>query len=379
MSRKRSREAMLDLWREFRDGARARGVDDETIRDGLHQADRLLELRLPQGALVGLRRAGLPERLAAAALPGRVPGGPAERPADGLLPARQPGARRPAARRAGAAPLHRPLGGDLHHGGRRRARSASATCARCAARRPSAWWPSARPAGPSATSPTWPRAPTCAASSSPSSCGRGRATSSSGPGGPCSGSSGCCRGPRAGAAGHPARPADPRGPGARRCPSSGRFERTITDYETTGLSTGWHLVTLVRPGLPPGVLTAAQLRETPHGTPVLRGRAGGGPPAARHGRGHRLPAARGRDRDGQLHRAARGLRAPPGGGAGRPLLMAWGRLERQRAHHQRAGEPRWSASSRRSRQPAGTLAGVEGMARVRAAAPEGQHFGRGRR
>ena len=30
-------------------------------------------------------------------------------------------------------------------------------------------------------------------------------------------------------------------------------------------------------------------------------------------------------------------------------------------------------------QPAGTLAGVEGMARVRAAAPEGQSFGRGRR
>ena len=32
MSRKRSREAMLELWRDFRDGARERGVDDETIR-----------------------------------------------------------------------------------------------------------------------------------------------------------------------------------------------------------------------------------------------------------------------------------------------------------------------------------------------------------
>ncbi len=32
MSRKRSREAMLELWREFRDGARERGVDDETIK-----------------------------------------------------------------------------------------------------------------------------------------------------------------------------------------------------------------------------------------------------------------------------------------------------------------------------------------------------------
>jgi len=32
MSRTRSREAMVGLWREFRDGARARGVDDATIR-----------------------------------------------------------------------------------------------------------------------------------------------------------------------------------------------------------------------------------------------------------------------------------------------------------------------------------------------------------
>ena len=32
MSRKRSREAMIALWKEFRDGARARGVNDETIR-----------------------------------------------------------------------------------------------------------------------------------------------------------------------------------------------------------------------------------------------------------------------------------------------------------------------------------------------------------
>ena len=121
MSRKRSREAMLGLWREFLDGARARGVDDETIEDGLPEAHRLLELRLPQGALGGLRRAGLPERVAAAALPGGVPGRPAERPADGLLPPRHPGARRPAARRARAAPLHPALAGDLHRGGRRRA------------------------------------------------------------------------------------------------------------------------------------------------------------------------------------------------------------------------------------------------------------------
>src|SRR5690606_20817733 len=51
-------------------------------------------------------------------------------------------------------------------------------------------------------------------------------------------------------------------------PELSRFERTVTDYETTGLSTGWHLVALVRPGLPPGVLTADELRRTPDGAEV---------------------------------------------------------------------------------------------------------------
>ena len=39
----------------------------------------------------------------------------------------------------------------------------------------------------------------------------------------------------------------PTGP-APPLPELGRFERTLTDYETTGLSTGWHLVALVRAG-----------------------------------------------------------------------------------------------------------------------------------
>ena len=205
MSRKRSREAMLGPVARVprrRAGARGRRRDHP---HGLPEADRLLQLRLPQGPLGGLRRAGLPERVAAPALSGRVPGRAAERPAHGLLPPGQPGARRPAARRARAAALRPPLAGGLRRGGRRgagrprlRARGAPRTP-------PSAWWPSARPAGPSATWPTWPRAPTCAASSSPSSCAPAPATPSSARAGRCSGSSASLARPRPAAAGTPAR------------------------------------------------------------------------------------------------------------------------------------------------------------------------------
>ncbi|MBY0396713.1 MAG: error-prone DNA polymerase, partial [Thermoleophilia bacterium] len=53
MSRKRSREAMLGLWRDFREGARARGVDDETIRTVFQK-------------LVGFSNFGFPKAHAAA-------------------------------------------------------------------------------------------------------------------------------------------------------------------------------------------------------------------------------------------------------------------------------------------------------------------------
>jgi error-prone DNA polymerase len=47
-----------------------------------------------------------------------------------------------------------------------------------------------------------------------------------------------------------------------------RFERVVTDYEVMGLSAGWHLMALVRPGLPPGTRTARELRELPDGSRV---------------------------------------------------------------------------------------------------------------
>ena len=155
--------------------------------------------------------------------------------------------------------------------------------------------------------------------------------------------------PRAGAGGTqlalpiPATPAPP-------LPELGRFERTVADYETTGpVSTGWHLVTLVRPGLPPGVLTAAALRETPHGTDVLVA----GLVVARQ-----RPATAGgivflllEDETGMVNCIVRpeSLRAAPLGGAGRPAGDGLGAARAPRAQPQRARAPAWSASSPRAR------------------------------
>ena len=93
MSRKRSEAAIRAYEEKFVDGAIERGAAREVGRAGLEPDRRLLGLRLPQGALGGLRAARLPVDLAARALPPRVPLRAAERAADGLLPARLAGAR----------------------------------------------------------------------------------------------------------------------------------------------------------------------------------------------------------------------------------------------------------------------------------------------
>jgi error-prone DNA polymerase len=171
----------------------------------------------------------------------------------------------------------------------------------------------------------------------------------------------------------PAGPAPP-------LPEPGRFERTVTDYETTGLSVGWHLVTLVRPALAPGVLTAAELRETADGSRV---RAAGLVVARQR------PATAGgivflllEDETGMVncivrpevyerHRAV--VRADP-------LVQVWGRLERR----ERTLNVLVSRIERIEPPAEGPAAGPGArealeMARLRAAAPEGQSFGRGRR
>ena len=160
-------------------------------------------------------------------------------------------------------------------------------------------------------------------------------------------------------------------------PPMGRAERVLSDYETMGLSTGWHLVALTRPGLPAGTLTAAGVAAAPHGAPV----AVAGLVVARQ----RPQTAGGtvfllledetgtvnciiRPRVYEAHRAE--VRAEP-------LVLVRGRLER----HERNVNVLVS-SLERVVPPAGSAddaAAAQEMARMRAAVPDGQHFGRGRR
>jgi error-prone DNA polymerase len=47
-----------------------------------------------------------------------------------------------------------------------------------------------------------------------------------------------------------------------------RWERMLADYRHTGLSVGTHPLALLRPHLPAGTLSSAELREQPHGRQV---------------------------------------------------------------------------------------------------------------
>ena len=155
-------------------------------------------------------------------------------------------------------------------------------------------------------------------------------------------------------------------------PEESRFERVVTDYETTGLSTGWHLVTLIRPDLPQGTRTATELRDTPHGTDVAV--AGRVVARQRPGTAHGIVFLLLEDETGMInvivrpqvyerHRAL--LRAEP-------LLVAFGRLERRERNIN-------VLATRIERAPAPTTQAPDERHRLRSAAPAGQHFGRGRR
>ena len=146
------------LRRDGRAGHHRRGG-----RPDLRQAGRLRQLRLPREPLGVVRLPRLLQLVDQAALPGRLLRRAAQRPAHGLLLAPHPGAGRPPPRRRGAAPptstrpaprrhawkpgrprlpaLDRPVRPPL--GWRR--------CATWATTWPSASWPNATPAGPTAT------------------------------------------------------------------------------------------------------------------------------------------------------------------------------------------------------------------------------------
>ncbi len=152
-----------------------------------------------------------------------------------------------------------------------------------------------------------------------------------------------------------------------------RMERVISAYETTGISTGWHLATLIRPGLPHGTVTASQLPDLPDGSPITVA----GLVTARQ----RPQTAGGivflliEDETGMVnvivlprlyerHRALLRTEA---------LLVVHGRLERRDRNINVLAD-----GLARVEIPKDAVASADDIHRMRRAAPAGQHFGRGR-
>ena len=92
MSRRRSEAAIRAYEEKFVTGGMANGATREVAERVWSQIVGFSGLRLPEGALGGLRAARLPVHLAAGALRARVPLRAAERAADGVLPAGHAGA-----------------------------------------------------------------------------------------------------------------------------------------------------------------------------------------------------------------------------------------------------------------------------------------------
>ena len=280
----------------------------------------LLGLRLPQGPRRRLRPARLPVDLAARALRPGVPVRAAQRAADGLLRARRARARGPAARDRGAArptstrarsectveprrrraPRVRIGLGYVRGRARRRGRARS--------------WPRARRGGPFRIArPTSPRARAPGAPRWSSSRGRARATRwrRRRPAAPRCGALGAVAARRRGARrararGHAARAAARRCRrrralrGARRAGSDAR--RLRDDRADAGRAPARRCCA------PRAAGRARSTSATSSTLPPRRARAGrragGRPPAAGDGQGHRVHAARGRVRDGQPDRPA---------------------------------------------------------------------------
>jgi error-prone DNA polymerase len=375
MSRKRSREAMVALWREFRDGARARGVDDETIKTVFRKLIGFSNFGFPKAhssafAVLAYQSAWLRQRYPAEFLASLMNAQPMGfyPPASLVRDAQRRGVKvlPPCVARSQA--ICTIEGGAVRVGlGYVREVRQDAAARLVAERRDNG--PFRDVASLAARADLrreqlaqLVRAGACDVLGQPRRAMLWEL--------------GVLARPRNGAGGLQLALPIPAG-SAPPLPELGRFERTLTDYETMGLSTGWHLVALVRPGLPRGTLSAAQLRETPDGARVSTA----GLVVARQ-----RPATAGgivflllEDETGMIncivrpevyerHRAV--VRADP-------LVMVHGRLERRERNMNVL-----VTALERIDPPADGAEGLDDaaeMARVRAAAPEGQNFGYGRR
>ncbi|MCB9012336.1 MAG: error-prone DNA polymerase [Actinobacteria bacterium] len=155
-------------------------------------------------------------------------------------------------------------------------------------------------------------------------------------------------------------------------PEPDRFERVVTDYETMGLSTGWHMMALIRPHLPANTLTAHDLRSTGDGTSVMV--AGMVSARQRPATAHGIVFMLLEDETGMSNivikpdvyeRFRPVVRAEP-------LVMVWGTLERRERNIN-------VVADRIERVDPPPDRDARDAARAREAVPPGQHFARGRR
>ncbi len=376
MSRTRSREAMVALWREFRDGARARGVDDDTIRTVFTKLVGFSNFGFPKAhsvafAVLAYQSAWLRSRYPAEFLTALLNAQPMGfyPPASLVRDAQRRGVRvlAPCVNRS-AAECSMEAGACRIGLGYVRAVGADGAAELVAERERGGAY---RDPADLAARVALHRAQLVQLARS------GACDAFGGERRELVWKMGALARPRAGAAGLqmalpiPAADAPP-------LPAVGRRERTLIDYETMGLSTGWHLVALTRPALPAGTLTAAGLTDVPDGSVVSVA----GLVVARQ----RPQTAGGivflllEDETGMVncivrpdvyerHRAQ--VRADP-------LLLVRGKVERRErnlnvlAYEVRAITPPPDAVET-------TADDAPDLARMRAASPGAQHFGRGRR
>ncbi len=378
MSRKRSRDAMIRLWRDFRDGARARGVDDETIRVVFTKLIGFSNFGFPKAhsvafAVLAYQSAWLRQRYPAEFLASLLNAQPMGfyPPASLVRDANRRGVKtRPPCVDASEATSSVDDAGSVRIGLRhirgigdgadeivseRTSRGAFASAADLAARTALTKDQLSQlvRAGALDTFQEPRRAMLweLGITARPKRVGKS--------------------GERQLALALPTSPAPELG-------EPSRFERTITDYETTGISTGWHLMALVRSGLPAGTVTAAELAELPDGRQVIvaglvvaRQR-----PATAHGIMFMLLE----DETGmanavvrpdvyERHRAV--VRADP-------LVVCWGKLERRDRNINVLVHRMERVETAGIERPDEASAPQTEIARLRAAVPPGQHFGQGR-
>ena len=112
------------------------------------------------------------------------------------------------------------------------------------------------------------------------------------------------------------------------------WDQMTADYRLLSLSPGYHPMALIRPYIGESMPSLRHLLEDARRRARARARHGRLPPAARHRQGLRLPAAGGRVRHAQRHRAAVAARTSARDGPRRGLRHHRGRAATQGRHRQ---------------------------------------------